>query len=456
MLVVRGGKEPQVRPGVSGAMHLKTYHVRSMPEALARVKAELGPDAVIVAARQRRRFGLWGEPELEVTAGVEVEGAHAPAAAPRAEREQKAKASADRVPVVAVPAAQAASAYSGATAGGRSAGAGPRAGNGAAARGSSAGAALGAADERSQAGSALADSVAGVATLTAIEALRREVGALRASVERLAHERELPAFREAVRGLVRRLSDHDLAPELAARVGAAVERELSDVALADPRALRDAVRREIERLVPTWDPLAEPGRRVLFLVGPTGVGKTTTLAKLAATVVLQGRGPVALITADTFRIAAIPQLRTYADIISVPLDVAYAPDDLRALIAAHQDKAIILVDTPGRSQHSVAQLAELRAYVRAAEPCTVLLTVACNVRQRDLLDVAERFSRVTYDGLIATKLDETRTYGAPLNLAHHIGVPLTYLTMGQNVPQDIEVASAGRLCDLLLSEMTAC
>ncbi|MBI2322487.1 MAG: flagellar biosynthesis protein FlhF, partial [Chloroflexi bacterium] len=144
------------------------------------------------------------------------------------------------------------------------------------------------------------------------------------------------------------------------------------------------------------------------------------------------------------------------DIISVPLDVAYAPEDLRALLAQHADKALVLIDTPGRSQHSTAQLAELRAYVRAAEPCEVLLTVAGNVRQRDLVDVAERFSRVSYDGLVATKLDETRTYGAPLNLAHHIGVPLTYLTTGQNVPQDLAVATAERFCDLLLGEAGPC
>lgn len=431
-------------------MHLRKYHVRTMPEALARMKAELGPDAVIVEARQRRRFGLWGRPELEVTAGIETGTPHPPAALRPVARGKSAAAPRPVGTPATVRAQQAAPAY-----GSQSAAAAP------------AQASTESGQVRStlrtmegqgafQHAASMADGAAGVVTLTAIEALRRELGALRTSIERLANERELPTYREPVRRLVRRLTDHDLAPELAAQVGAAVERELSDAALADPRALRDAVRRELERMVPTWDPLAEPGRHVLFLVGPTGVGKTTTLAKLAANFVLHGRGPVALITADTFRIAAIPQLRTYADIISVPLDVAYAPDDLRALIAAHHDKAAILIDTPGRSQHSTAQLSELRAYVRAAEPCTVLLTVACNVRQRDLLDVAERFSRVTYDGLIATKIDETRTYGAPTNLAHHIGVPLTYLTTGQNVPQDIEVASAGRLCDLLLSESAPC
>jgi flagellar biosynthesis protein FlhF len=433
-------------------MYLKKYHVRTMPEALARVKAELGPDAVIVAARQRRRFGLWGAPELEVTAGVEAGPPDAPASFPLV-GSGKGAVAADRTATQPAPARPAAWAHGSQRA--RPAGAAvPRAS--AAEAAGRARMPLAAVESHGQPAAVVPEGAAGVVTLTAIEAMRRELGALRTSVERLANERALPTYREAVRALIRRLADHDLTPELAAQVGAAVERELSDAALADARALRDAVRREIERLVPTWDPLAEPGRHVLFLVGPTGVGKTTTLAKLAANFVLHGRGPVALITADTFRIAAIPQLRTYADIISVPLDVAYSPDDLRALIAAHQDKAAILIDTPGRSQHSAAQLGELRAFIRAAEPCVVLLTTACNVRQRDLLDVAERFSRVTYDGLIATKIDETRTYGAPLNLAHHIGVPLTYLTTGQNVPQDIEVATAGRLCDLLLSEHAPC
>lgn len=382
-------------------MHLKKYQVRTMPEALARVKTELGPDAVIVETRRCRRFGRWGEVRLEVTAAVD--------STPRAETRSE--------PGPAPP---------------RHSDPGPRG------------------------GPSPADSAAGIVALGTIEALRRELSALRGTVERLAQEREVPRYRQAVRGLVRRLMGHDLAPELATSIATAVERELSDAALATPPALRDTVRRELARLVPMRDPLGEPGRRVLFLVGPTGVGKTTTLAKLAASFVLRGRGPVALITTDTYRIAAIPQLRTYADIISVPLDVAYAPDDLRALVAAHADKALVVIDTPGRSQHNGVQLSELRAFVRAAAPCEVLLTVCCNVRQRDLADVTERFSRVSYDGLIATKLDETRTYGAPLNLAHQIGVPLTYLTTGQNVPQDLEVATAERLCSLLLGEVEAC
>lgn len=410
-----------------------------MPEALARMKAELGPDAVIVETRQRRRFGFWGASALEVTAGVE----RPPEARPAARTDPPAARATAAAPTATRPrpAAVAAAAYAGAApsrpASSAEIGALPSSGEG-----------LGRAISSPDA--------AGVATLAALEAMRRELNALRGTVERLVQERELPTYRPAVQALVRRLGDHDLAADLAAQVGAAVERELSDAALASPAALRDAVRREIERLVPTRDPLSEPGRRVIFLIGPTGVGKTTTLAKLAASFVLRGRGAVALITADTFRIAAIPQLRTYADIISVPLDVAYAPEDLRTLLAQHADKALVLIDTPGRSQHSAAQLAELRAYVRAAEPCEVLLTVPCNVRQHDLVDIAERFSRVSYDGLIATKLDETRTYGAPLNLAHHIGVPLTYLTTGQNVPQDLAVATAARLCDLLLGEAGPC
>lgn len=380
-------------------MHLKKYHVRSMPEALARVKAEMGSDAVIVEARRRRRFGLWGAAALEVTAAVDT-------TAPPAQRPP------ERSPA------------------------------------------------RSHAGqrteSSPGDNAASVAALGTLEALRRELSSLRGRVERLAQERELPHYRQAVRGLVRRLIDQELSPEMATQIASVVERELSDAALTAAPALGDAVRRELARLVPLRDPLGEPGRRVLFLVGPTGVGKTTTLAKLAANFVLRGRGPVALVTADTYRIAGIPQLQTYAEIISVPLDVAYAPDDLRAIVAAHADKALVLIDTPGRSQHNGAQLSELRAFVRAAAPCEVLLTVSGNVRRRDLEDIAERFSRVSYDGLIVTKLDETRTHGAPLNLAHQIGVPLTYLTTGQNVPQDIETATAERLCGLLLGEVREC
>src|SRR5581483_11139826 len=161
-----------------------------------------------------------------------------------------------------------------------------------------------------------------------------------------------------------------------------------------------------------------------------------TIAKLAATLTLQ-RQAVALVTCDTYRIAAIPQLRTYADILRVPIEVAYSPDELTAKVMDQVDRDFIIVDTPGRSQRNGDQLAELHRFVTAVPAQRTFLTLTAGARYRDMLDVVERFGTIPFDGLLVTKLDETTTFGPLVNLAAHTGKPMTYLTNGQNVPHDI-------------------
>ena len=184
---------------------------------------------------------------------------------------------------------------------------------------------------------------------------------------------------------------------------------------------------------------------VAALIGPTGVGKTTTIAKLAAHFVLFERVKVALITVDTYRIAAVEQLKTYAEIINLPVSVVYTPDDYRAAIEEYSDYDLILVDTAGRSQKNHAQIQELQEFLCQRLPDEVHLVVSATTKLGDMVEVADCFSGVGFNRIIFSKLDETNDFETIFTLTNRLGVPLSYLTTGQNVPDDIEVVTAERL-----------
>jgi flagellar biosynthesis protein FlhF len=184
-----------------------------------------------------------------------------------------------------------------------------------------------------------------------------------------------------------------------------------------------------------------PAGRVVALVGPTGVGKTTTLAKLAAHLALgQGRR-VALITADTYRIAAVEQLRTYSDIIGVPLEVVYDPAEVRGALAAHSDKDLILVDTAGRSPKNQAHMSELKTYLDVLEPSETYLVLSLTSGYRDATTIVDHYLPMGFDHFLFTKWDEAAAPGLMYSLVHKYKRPLSYVTTGQNVPDDMEIAN---------------
>ncbi len=232
-------------------------------------------------------------------------------------------------------------------------------------------------------------------------------------------------------------------PALAQRLLADVQEELNARALEDEVTLWRAIRRVAAGWIQVRPPLGPSATqtRVVFLVGPTGVGKTTTIAKPAANILLSQRRAVGLITTDTFRIGAVAQLQTYAELLGQPLHVAYDPGELRQLIARHQDKDYLLIDTPGCSQHNGDNLRELRKFIAAAEPREVLLTLSLSTVLPEALEIVRRFDILKPDGLVISKLDEVRAHGSLLTLAERIPHPIAYLTTGQQVPQDIEAAT---------------
>lgn len=259
------------------------------------------------------------------------------------------------------------------------------------------------------------------------------------------------AMEDAVGLVIRRLQEQEVADEwIEDLVEFVCGRARNVDLLNDVEWVWTQVRELMERLVPCAD-AGEIGRaRIVPLIGPTGVGKTTTLAKLAANFALLAHRDVAIITADTYRVAAVDQLRTYASLIDVPLSVVYTPEEMRAAVAEHAGADMILIDTAGRSQHHTTQMDELRAFLAELPDPQTHLVVSATTKMQDLVDIIERFRPLNFDRLIVTKVDETRVYGTIFNLARLAKRPLTYFTTGQNVPDDIEVAVAKRLVDWIL------
>ncbi len=190
-------------------------------------------------------------------------------------------------------------------------------------------------------------------------------------------------------------------------------------------------------------------QQIVALIGPTGVGKTTTIAKLAANYNLFEGKKVGLITIDTYRIAAVEHLKTYGDIINLPVEVVYTPSDLNQSIANLKDCDLILIDTAGRSPHNQAMMDELQRFLSNSRIGVILLVISATTKYQDMLTIAESFSKIAFTHLVFTKLDETNSLGPIVSLAMNIKRPISYFTNGQNVPDDIEVAKPNKLISQL-------
>ena len=190
--------------------------------------------------------------------------------------------------------------------------------------------------------------------------------------------------------------------------------------------------------------------KVAALIGATGVGKTTTLAKIAARLVLEQGVSAALITADTYRISAVEQLKTYSDIIGLPLEIVYSPEELKKAIRKYRDKQLILIDTAGRSQHNERQMQELKDFLAVDESIEKYLVMSATTKSRDAKEILEKFSVCNPDKIVFTKTDETSSLGIILNLLYQQKIAAAYLANGQSVPDDIISARADKIAELLL------
>lgn len=198
---------------------------------------------------------------------------------------------------------------------------------------------------------------------------------------------------------------------------------------------------------------AKSGPKTVFFIGPTGVGKTTTIAKIASKFSVEGKKKVALLTTDTYRIAAAEQLRTYADILEVPFRVIYTVEEIDNSLRDFKDYDYIFVDTAGHSHKNENQKANMNEFIHSVDGKVekeAYLVLSATTKYRDLLSISDSYSEMTDYKLIFTKLDETLTLGNLLNLKLYTGAPLSYVTYGQNVPDDIEQFNPQKTVKMLL------
>lgn len=193
--------------------------------------------------------------------------------------------------------------------------------------------------------------------------------------------------------------------------------------------------------------------KVIFFIGPTGVGKTTTIAKIASKYRVEENRKVAFITADTYRIAATEQLRVYANILDAPMSIVYSSEEMNAAVERLADYDLVFVDTAGFSHRNETQREDIKRLilgVDAAYEKEVYLVLSATTKYQDLLDIADIYHEISDYKLIFTKLDETTAYGNILNVKLYSGADLSYVTTGQNVPDDIEVINTQKLVKQLL------
>ena len=191
-------------------------------------------------------------------------------------------------------------------------------------------------------------------------------------------------------------------------------------------------------------------RKYINVVGPTGVGKTTTLAKIAADCILQYNKRIAFITTDTYRIAAIEQLKTYANILNVPIEVCYNLDDFKKAMVLFERYDLVFIDTAGRNFRNRKYVEDLKNIIDFKQNMETFLVLSLTSKQIDMEEIFQQFSTITIDKLIFTKSDETSTYGAMFNMIYFGQKAAAYMTNGQNVPEDMVVASPQNIVNRII------
>ncbi len=294
-------------------------------------------------------------------------------------------------------------------------------------------------------------------------AMHDELAAIRHMVGEVLHRQvtktgpSTPSMPQKLFDMYLRMVGQELSEELADRIINEVRDELTGSELENEQTVRHAVCQRLAEYIPAADqalPERGPGERPLTiaLVGPTGVGKTTTVAKLAASFKLRQGKKVGLVTADTYRIAAVDQLRTYANIIGLPLKVVLTPSEMRQAVRSLGDCDVIMIDTAGRSQNDTTRIDELKEFVAAANPHEVHLVLSSTAGEKVLLREVEAFGEVGVDKVVLTKLDEAVSFGMLVNLARKIGKQFSFFTTGQEVPDHIEIGRSERLAELVIGE----
>jgi flagellar biosynthesis protein FlhF len=369
-------------------MKVKKYIAQSMPDAMKKIRQELGTEAVILSSREIQTGGFLGfftKPSLEVVAAIDPE----PLSSSKPTKKEAASV------------------------------------------------------EKSNSKD---DQL-----LHEIQRLHRKVHQLS---ERSQH---VEAFPNELTGVYRHLVNQEIAePNLEDIMKELTKKwyQAENADRAEPM-INDWMKSIIKKkLAPVSFSRFDYSKKLINLVGPTGVGKTTTIAKIAAYAVLKDKKKVALITTDTYRIAAIEQLKTYAEILNIPIEVAYTSDDFKNANNKFESYDLILVDSAGRNFRNRYYVDELQRVLLFNEEMETYLVLSLTSKYKDMQSIYDQFTAVSIDKVIFTKQDETSCYGALFNLAVNNRIGIAYITNGQNVPDDIIEASIEKVASMIAGEET--
>ncbi|UNC91762.1 flagellar biosynthesis protein FlhF [Candidatus Contubernalis alkaliaceticus] len=288
-------------------------------------------------------------------------------------------------------------------------------------------------------------------TISSNSRMEQEMYYLKGMMNRLLKQQEKSQVEgsSSYNSWLKRLVDNDLDSEIARDLLAGIQESAQDKDVS-LEMLEILITNKIKDMLVTSE---VPGKiKYISFVGPTGVGKTTTLAKLAAYHTFEEQKKVGIITVDTYRIGAVEQLKAYAGITGIPVEVVFTSEEMKETIEKFKDKDIVLVDTAGRSSKSVVQLSETASFLNCLPKGAgaVFLVVSATTKPRDLKRIAQGYKRLGYNYLVFTKMDETETYGVLFNMCCYTGMPIVYITTGQNVPEDIEASDDGKLANMVM------
>jgi flagellar biosynthesis protein FlhF len=392
-------------------MRIKKYEVFDMKEAMKLIKEELGPDAMILSSRKvvkNNSLGLFSRPIIEVTAAVEDD-----------DRVKKGKKTVginvdpSKEPGVKAP---------------------------------------------SQGGEL--DRIAELintlglnkfhSLMTDIADIKRQMMEMQAGLKENIMIDLTGPIREFYNLMVKNGVDEIIAYKFLKKIEKRASHNLT------PNQIKNLETSLMSELIPIEkDYFSSINDKVLALVGPTGVGKTTTIAKIAANLSLKQKKKVALITVDNFRIGAVEQLRTYAEIVDIPLRVASTPTELEKIIYECRDYDYVFVDSMGRSQFDDSQINDLLKFMEVSPLIKVALVMSMSSNHQEMVETFDRYSKLMPEYLIFTKLDETRYFGPLVNLPIKKKTPLMLLAGGQNVPDDMEIPDGKKIAGKILNEIPA-